>query len=160
MTDPHDQIELVFTDDDEPQPKPKKKYTMSDKAKQTRLENLKKGREKRQAMLAKKLKLKHQERVVDEYSDDEYSDDHQPPYERPRLKYKTGRGKPREPSVQGQLNELRDMMMQLTQQNQPKKRVVHKTVIVPPQQPEEKVAPLPPPNPQVEQSRKKLWDLF
>jgi len=66
--------------------KPKKKYTMSEKAKQSRAANLAKGREMRlQKLAAKKQPVpKKQMKVYEDYADeytDEYTDEYEDEYE-------------------------------------------------------------------------------
>ena len=66
--------------------KPKRKYTVSEKAKETRKANLAKGREKRlQQLAAKKQPVpKKQMKVCEDYADeytDEYTDEYEDEYE-------------------------------------------------------------------------------
>lgn len=137
-------IRLQLSDSDEPveQVKPKKKYTLSEKAKSTRIENLRLGREKRNAQL-QKLK---QEVVIDEsdYSETESEDEYIPVKKTSRSHaskpVKHAKTKPqkqplsrKEMELQLKVQKLEGAVNDLMKQKK-KKRITHKTVIVPNQQ--------------------------
>ncbi len=172
MTDDYHDIQLQLSEDDEPtqsKKAPKKKYTMSDKAKATRIENLRLGREKRNAQ----IKQEKQGQVVDESDYTESESDNDIPFVPPVLqRTKAHRSLPKyviqesprkapkvnkkEVELQQNVKRLENMVEKLIKQKS-KRRVTQKTVIVPPQQAapvERKV------NPQQEKSKDFLLNLF
>jgi hypothetical protein len=168
MTDEYQDILLQFSDDEEkPTTKPQKKgkYTMSEKAKLTRSENLRKGREKRQAMLKEKLKMQKHEKEVDSYSesDSEESDyrskkrPHKPKVGKARRDVSPVKHNKKEEYLLKKLQQMENQMEQLTKKT---KRTVHKTVIVPPvQQQQQPIQQAPPIDPNREMIKKKIFDL-
>lgn len=164
----YEDLYIELSEDEQQKPtepeKNKRKYTMSDKAKEKRIENLRIGRERRQQMLQRKrqdeARLAQMEQEVDEDEYSEYSsDDDVPPpapasrskarqmdipkYKRKGLKNKL---------VEDKLSKMEMMMEALFKKNKAKRNVIHKTVIVP--------NTVPQPSQQKEQAKKVLLDIF
>ena len=188
MEDHYDDFTLELSDlEEEPvvEKKPaRKKYTVSEKAKQAKADNLKKGREKRLAQLAQKKQYEQVQKKTLEYDDDEYtdesdySDEYEPePVRRapPARKAPAQRGasrrepREREPAprrmtkqemkMQDKMERMENLLMKLADARKPKKRTVHTKTIIMPQAPA--AAPEPKKaNPQQEKAKKYVLDIF
>lgn len=164
MTEEYQDIQLLLSEDDEPTQKPVKakgKYTLSDKAKASRIENLRKGREKRhQLMLQRKTgQVIDQEDYTDESSDDGSPPAPPTPQRRTKAYYPPAAPQPKQKQSNVQMQRLEEMMAQLLKQKT-KKRMTHKTVIVPQQQLQQQPVERKAPHPQQEMAKKKIFDLF
>jgi myosin heavy subunit len=134
MSSEEDDYEDIRLEESEPEPvkKPKRKYNLSEKAKTSRAENLRIGREKRKQNLLKKLQTKNKHKNVIEYTDTE-TESESSQSEAPKRKHKThDKKKASSRNNKKESNEMSNKIKELeaTIKKLSKQRSRHKTVIV------------------------------
>ncbi len=154
-----DDIKLHFSEDSDA---PKRKYKMTDKAKTSKINNMKKARAARLKLIAKRKSQEEKELPVDEseYSESDSESD-EPLTPPPKRKHRERRANKevRTNKTDDKIARLENLMSALIKRGgKAKKRHVHKTVIVPTQQAQAPVQPVV--NIQKEQQKKNLLDLF
>ena len=130
MSSEEDDYEDIRLEESEPEPvkKPKRKYNLSEKAKTSRAENLRIGREKRKQNLLKKLQTKNKHKNVIEYTDTE-TESESSQSEAPKRKSKTHDKKKVHKKESNEMsNKIKEL--EATIKKLSKQRSRHKTVIV------------------------------